>query len=299
MTGWTKKIFLVFVLAIATITAQAQTWTVVATDVAGDEASPLYLDATKFEYAFLNMPDSLYFRITLANINTSQSMNFGAFVMINLPGQGFFNFWGNENADKWTKLVTVKVSGTAPSAYTGTIGISNSIGVNQQNFTNLSSNNIKIVMDTVAKTIVLGMDRKDLIPNSDLGGNTTITLKTAAAVGTSSSWNDDVYDTAGQLTLTNVRTGLYIQTPNQQNALRVYPNPASSKVFIELENENTGCEFISLTNAVGRQVFATSNPLVSANTIEVATDALPNGIYFANVHSKTGNVYCQKFAIIK
>jgi hypothetical protein len=298
MIAWVKHTLQVLGFLICLPAAlQAQTWVTVATDAAGDGSSPSHLDATKFEYAFQNIPDSLYFRLTLANISASQAINFGANVMIHLPGQGTFNFWGNANTTEWTKLVTIKASGTPPSAYTGTIGVANSIGVNQQNFTNLSSNNIKIVVDTIANTIVLGMDRKDLISNSDMSGKNTITLKAAAAVGTSSSWNDDVYDTAGVLTLNQVQTGLYVKkTPNSQNQLKIYPNPATTQVFIELNEEMQGCG-VGITNALGEAVYVATTTI--NNTVVVNTQQLAAGIYFANVHTSTGNVYRQRFAVVK
>ena len=108
-----------------------------------------------------------------------------------------FNFWGTDNSNPYHKLVTGWVTGTPPQNYSGTIGIANSTGVNASNYTNLFSNNLNITVNTTNSTIIVGMNREDLIPNSAFGQP----IVTAAAVGSSSSWNDDIYSSTGTMTL--------------------------------------------------------------------------------------------------
>ena len=81
--------------------------------------------------AMMPIQISLWFQFTTAEINISQAADFGINIMINNPDVATkFNFWGDDNKNQFTSLVTAWVTGTAPSSYTGTIGIANASGVN-------------------------------------------------------------------------------------------------------------------------------------------------------------------------
>ena len=190
---------LLFVICLTATSANnfAQ-WTTIATDVSGDGSVASLLDGTELEFNYDSVNDSLWFRITTAAINSGQSMDLGFNIMVNYAGGGStFNFWGPTNINPYHKLVTGWVVGLPPSSYSGTIGIGDAPGVNATNYTNLFSNNLTIIVNTSASTIEVGMKRLDLIPNSALGQP----ILTAAAVGASNAWNDDIYSASGTMTI--------------------------------------------------------------------------------------------------
>ena len=137
-------------------------YTSVATDACSDGNNSALLDGTRLEYKYDSNSDSLWFLVSVNALTSSQHI--GINVMVNIPGGGStFNFWGNNNMDPYHKLLTFWVTGTAPSNYTGTIGITNAAGVNAQTWTSLSTNNIVAFADVANKTIRLGIKRTDLI----------------------------------------------------------------------------------------------------------------------------------------
>lgn len=268
----------VFILMLAALGVQAQTWQTITTDAAGDGASNTTLDATLFEHAYDSIVDSVYFRLTVNEMPENQQQNFGVHVMIRMAGKPEFTFWGNENNLRWTKLITVRVSGTPPSNYAGTIGISDIIGINNSDYQNLSSNKINITVDTIAKTITLSMKRVELVTDVEMWAGSSMNMKVAAAVGSSSSWNDDIFDTTKTITLRKVLVSVAEQT---KNAVTVYPNPAATDLIIELPEGSEEIATISLINPIGQQVTI---PVVrEGNIARLNVAGLPEGVYTVSV----------------
>lgn len=264
----------VFILMLAALGVQAQIWQTITTDAAGDGASNTTLDATLFEHAYDSIVDSVYFRLTVNEMPENQQQNFGVHVMIRMAGKPEFTFWGNENNLKWTKLITVRVSGTPPSNYAGTIGISDIIGINNSDFQNLSSNKINIAVDTTAKTITLSMKRVELVTDVEMWAGSSMNMRVAAAVGSSSSWNDDIFDTTKTITLRKVLVSVAEQT---KNAVTVYPNPAATDLIIELSEGSEEIAAISLINPIGQQV--TIPVIREGNIARLNVAGLPEGVY--------------------
>lgn len=264
----------VFILMLAALGVQAQIWQTITTDAAGDGASNTTLDATLFEHAYDSIVDSVYFRLTVNEMPENQQQNFGVHVMIRMAGKPEFTFWGNENNLKWTKLITVRVSGTPPSNYAGTIGISDIIGINNSDFQNLSSNKINIAVDTTAKTITLSMKRVELVTDVEMWAGSSMNMRVAAAVGSSSSWNDDIFDTTKTITLRKVLVSVAEQT---KNAVTVYPNPAATDLIIELSEGSEEIAAISLINPIGQQV--TIPVIREGNIARLNVAGLSEGVY--------------------
>jgi len=174
-------------------------YTTIATDVCGDGANAALLDGTRLEYMYDATSDSLWFLATVNEVSSSQAI--GLNVMLNIPNGGStFNFWGDDNQNAFHKLITVWVTGTAPSSYSGTIGVADADGVANANFTNLSADNISVVVNTEDKTILIGMKRTDAISSTEFSSG-SITVGVAGAVGSNESWNDDIYSASGSMTL--------------------------------------------------------------------------------------------------
>lgn len=287
-----KNLLFAIIFCSAAFGANAQSWTTITSDAIGDGSSPNLLDGTMLEYSYNPTTDSLHFRVTVASISASQKTNFGVNVMVNLSGVSKFNFWGTSNTNTWSKLVTTWVSGAPP--YAGTIGIADAQGVNTQSWTNLKANNISIVMNEAAKTITLGMKRSDLITNAEMGGKTSISVKAAAAVGSSSMWNDDIYSLTGTMTLSGVTTS--VQNVHEQTA-QVYPNPAHESVSVVVPTYETINGQVHISDITGR-VFALPTT-VSSNTALLDIQNLAQGIYWVDVVTNNGNHYTQKVVVIE
>lgn len=268
----------VFILILAALGVQAQTWQTITTDAAGDGATNTTLDATLFEHAYDSIVDTVYFRLTVNEMPENQQQNFGVHVMIRMAGKPEFTFWGNENNLRWTKLITVRVSGTPPSNYAGTIGISDIIGINNSDYQNLSSNKINITVDTTAKTITLSMKRVELITDVEMWAGSSMNMKVAAAVGSSSSWNDDIFDTTKTITLRKVLVSVAEQT---KIAIAIYPNPAATDLTIELPEGGDEIAEIHLINPIGQQVTV---PVVrEGNIARLNVAGLPEGVYTVSI----------------
>ncbi len=200
-------------------------WTTIATDVTGDGSVASLLDGTELEFRYDSTNDSLWFRISTSTINSNQSMDLGFNIMVNYAGGGStFNFWGSNNLNPYHKLVTGWVVGLPPSNYFGTIGIGDATGVSTTNYTNLFSDNLAIIVNTSASTIEIGMKRLDLIPNSAMGQP----ILTAAAVGASNSWNDDIYSASGIMTLPTMNVPVTTITVNGQGGINTIPSSSGS-----------------------------------------------------------------------
>lgn len=268
------RFIVVSVLMCWGLASQAQDWQTITTDAAGDGASNITLDATLFEHAYDSIVDTVYFRLTVNEMPENQQQNFGIHVMIRMAGKPEFTFWGNENNLKWTKLITVRVSGTPPSNYAGTIGISDIIGINNSNYENLSSNKINIMVDTAAKTITLTMKRVELITDVEMWAGSSMNMRVAAAVGSSSAWNDDIFDTTKTITLRKV----LVSVPElNTTTVKLYPNPAATDLIIELPEGSEEIAAITLINPTGQRINV---PVVSdGNVAKLNVSGLPEGIY--------------------
>ncbi len=264
----------VFVLLCVVLAAKAQDWQTITTDAAGDGASNTTLDATLFEHAYDSIVDTVYFRLTVNEMPENQQQNFGIHVMIRMAGKPEFTFWGNENNLKWTKLITVRVSGTPPSNYAGTIGVSDIIGINNSNYENLSSNKINIMVDTTAKTITLTMKRIELITDVEMWAGSSMNMRVAAAVGSSSAWNDDIFDTTKTITLRKV----LVSVPElNAHSVNVYPNPATTDLMVELPEGIETSAQISIINPIGQQIAV---PAVKEGVLtRLNVSELPEGVY--------------------
>ena len=264
-------------VTIETVIVPQPQWILVNGDATGDGANPVLMDGTQLEYLYNETTDSLFFRVTTSGISTAQSQDVGVNVMVNIPNGGnTFNFWGNDNMDPWHKLVTTWVTGSAPSAYSGTNGIADVVGVGANNFTNLYQNNISIVVNPTASTIVIGMNRSDLISNAQMGSGIAV----AAAVGASTSWNDDIYLPGATITVSP--QGIFDGLEAEQ--LSIYPNPSNGLFGLDLTSTDfTTNAVVEVLDNTGRVVYqsAVNGLKMNIDLADVAT-----GIYMLQVREE-------------
>ncbi len=96
-------------------------------------------------------------------------------------------------------------------------------------------------------------------------------------------------------------TGNTPPTPfDADNAINIYPNPASSLFFLSFSNDIEQRLRADLIDVSGRKVLSISDQLYKKGTytLKVPTDRLPNGLYFAVVYySSTHKPYTQRVIV--
>ena len=230
-----RTIFLALMACFLFTTGFGQTFTNIGTDPTGDGQATLP-DGTQLDYAYDPISDSLSFRVTVLNI-APHLTDFGVNIQVNIPGVTPLESWGNwgvvqNTTFDYNRLISVWVTGTAPSTYAGTIGIADSTGVSMFNFTNIAANNMDITTDAGNHTITIEMPRKDLITNAMLGGSSTITLDVAASVGSSMAWSDDIFGGSMSIDTTIILTQpILANPPNLSTNWTVTPTLQWGPVF--------------------------------------------------------------------
>lgn len=95
----------------------------------------------------------------------------------------------------------------------------------------------------------------------------------------------------------NVPTGMSAHSATQLSGLDLYPNPVDNHAVIRLNSSAAGDCKISVYNALGSVVNERNAVLVEGkNKIELNTESLSAGIYFASVKMGSGTV-TKKFVV--
>jgi hypothetical protein len=82
----------------------------------------------------------------------------------------------------------------------------------------------------------------------------------------------------------------FIFNPVKNSSLAVYPNPTTSALYIDLDNN---AQSIGVYNLLGQQQAVFNN--VSAGTFSFSTSDLPRGIYMVVMRDKNNKQYTAKF----
>lgn len=98
------------------------------------------------------------------------------------------------------------------------------------------------------------------------------------------------YQMAAQFEVVNVG----INSPNVTNDLKVYPNPANDRIWIELP-ENNHEYVVSISNQLGQKVFS---GVAIGNKTEIETSQWTEGIYVVSLQSGR-NIKVQKINIVR
>jgi len=98
-------------------------------------------------------------------------------------------------------------------------------------------------------------------------------------------------DNYGKFSYSSVISILY---SGKDKYINVYPNPISSKLFIQIGNAIAGKSEVVITDILGKIVFSNKN--VQNNSIEIATSNWSKGTYFATIKTIEGE---QTFKVIK
>lgn len=77
--------------------------------------------------------------------------------------------------------------------------------------------------------------------------------------------------------------------------IQIYPNPASNKVFINLQKFTSEQPVVSIYNVQGKEVHSSSNNLF-ANVLELDVSGLNRGIYLLQVRSND-DIFTEKLIV--
>jgi hypothetical protein len=82
--------------------------------------------------------------------------------------------------------------------------------------------------------------------------------------------------------------GVGIEENKQENKLNVYPNPANSKIYIDLKTDNVSAYTLKMTNLLGERVIQSSIPKGNKGFLKsVDISELPKGVYILEIDSDT------------
>jgi len=68
----------------------------------------------------------------------------------------------------------------------------------------------------------------------------------------------------------------------------IYPNPASSTLYIELDIPMGESNWVKIENTLGQLVYEDQNPISQSSVIELDIAFLPKGIYYVNIGNSRG-----------
>ena len=116
------------------------------------------------------------------------------------------------------------------------------------------------------------MKREDLIPGSAMD----MPIVTAAAVGSSSSWNDDLYSASGTMTISSGQAS--VSNPHIVSQLNVYPNPSNGIFHLDTRSSVQEVRIFDYTGKLVKTI--NDDPSHIDMTGHVA------GIYFITVQTE-------------
>ncbi len=264
-----KTLLLITIYLVIGIASFAQ-WGTLAVDGVGDGSNggANFLDGTKLEYRYDINSDSIWFRVTVNNVLTS---NYGINIIMNVTGGGSTANWFGGNSFAYHRVITTWIT----SGSSGTVGITDAAGFAAMNYTKLGSNNINIKVDATGKTYTLGLKRTDIY------NDTALKADIIAGVGSNQYWDDDIpnigsggIDISPSVGVRNVYAA--------NNKYSIFPNP-SHGVFT-INNTSGEPMQMSIYSLEGRELY-------SVNTSEkralINLEHLPHGIYTAKMSSST------------
>lgn len=83
-------------------------------------------------------------------------------------------------------------------------------------------------------------------------------------------------------------------TQNKMEKIRIYPNPASTKLVVSIDETGNSYYNAEILDMTGNTIY--SKP-ISANISEISLNNLPTSIYLIRLTSENGKPYCKQFIV--
>jgi len=81
----------------------------------------------------------------------------------------------------------------------------------------------------------------------------------------------------------------------QDNNIKIYPNPVGSELNLDLENNFEGSYIIQIFSLLGQRMINLEVDLSAKTTIHIDTGVLENGIYFLRISDSGGRAISRSF----
>lgn len=172
---------------------QNKNWTLLASEDKPDAANTANADAKRVSYDFNTSSDMLWFKIELEKTIDHTNIGFNLVIDGDLDQSTGSSWWGNSNGSFiYDRLGTLFVRETNGGKYAGTIGVSDDEYLLNSDFTHEAVNSFRLALDEKNNIWYIGVPLVDI----DEDGQFDFSI----AVGSSSSWNDDIPN-GGSMTL--------------------------------------------------------------------------------------------------
>ncbi len=164
---------------------RAAPWRELARDPAGDGASPTGPDVTALSFWFDSDAQTVWIRLEL--VAPAPPSGFGVNVVIDADENQSTGspWWGGNRSFTYERYVTVWVE-REDDRLSGVIGVGDARGQAMAAYNNLETGGVEVAIDDEGAAVMIGIARSSF--DDDLRANII------AAVGTPSSWNDDIVD---------------------------------------------------------------------------------------------------------
>jgi hypothetical protein len=261
-------------------------WTTITTDSSSD--APTGMEGSILEWQYDVVNDDIQFRITCPNLATyanSPSADF-SFALPNGTDSGTPSgtHWSSTTPVNKTAEIYTDAGGTPPAQYTyatwGGLYIYEPAGLPTADLC-VGTSCVGLNVDVANNQMTYTFDRSGIITDTEMGGSNTAVIGLVMNVGNNVSWSDAITHNSGgastaTFTLTLNGGGNAAINELANDAMTVYPNPAST--IIQLQNNKTihNASIVSLT---GEEVLSvSSNQALTSINIE----SLEKGMYIIN-----------------
>ncbi len=221
------------------LTAQTPEWTSIATDPERDGMYSGVLDGKELWYWYDQDLDNIVFKVDV--YGTIDPNTIGINIVMNIPGDPTVaSWWGANSSFRFNRLVTLWITGTPPSDYSGTVGICNAAGAQAMNYMNLARGNIGIAVQPGTSSYVFSFPREDLISDELLEAG-PVNISAIAAVGTNQFWNDDIPDNgSGMMVLEKAEEEMFPDIQLSNSALNFDQTNVGDRTDRTFTISNTG-----------------------------------------------------------
>jgi hypothetical protein len=99
--------------------------------------------------------------------------------------------------------------------------------------------------------------------------------------------------TISRFDISNILTYVSVNKINNDDLLKVYPNPTNDIIYVESKDNITPLEKINIFDIFGKEIGINIKHKY-LNIYTISTNALPAGFYYIRVYDANGNVYNEK-----
>ena len=115
--------------------------------------------------------------------------------------------------------------------------------------------------------------------------------------GNGPEWLMFQHDVRRQSSLCDYSTAVEEKVTQQEETVKLYPNPARNTVTIQFQNPNNESCTLTVYNVIGELVDRISD--ITGNEVNIKHDKYTSGNYFFKIENEDGYVYTGKFIVFE